>query len=100
MLYAGLVDAVVPPREDYDPVVRILDDLPDVDGGKLEGSEGRRLSGAPSAGALDAVAGGDPSVGKGDTGWSCDEYLERQLRDMVRHCGGRGGERLQCSPSP
>lgn len=94
MIYAEPIDAVVVPRAGYDPVGRILDDLPDVEGGSLEGSEGRRLSGGPSAGALDAVAGGDPSVGKGDNGWSCDEYLERQLRDMVRHYGGCGGERL------
>lgn len=94
MIHAGPVDAAFGPRADYDPVGRILDDLPDVLEDKLEGSEGRRLSGGPSAGALDAVAGGDPSVGKGDNGWSCDEYLERQLRDMVRHYGGHGGERL------
>ena len=74
---------------DYDPVARILDDLRDFqastldrpDGrpglGRSDSSGGRRVSAADGGGSggITAGSGGRP-------GW--DEYLEHQLRDMVR----------------
>lgn len=80
-------------------MTKILDDLPDLGhtsfssstaggaggGGRLS----RRSSAGSSSGLLRTVSSGSVAIGEGvvadgEAAGACDEYLERQLRDMVR----------------
>ncbi|CAN0015993.1 unnamed protein product, partial [Scytosiphon promiscuus] len=83
--------------EDFDPITRILDDLPDLGhtsyssstAGAVGGGGGRlsRRSSAGSNGGLSRTGSSGSvaivdGVAGGEAAGACDEYLERQLRDM------------------
>lgn len=84
-------------RTDYEPMIKILEELPDLNGAAVgdrrrrlsrKGSSSNSLRGSGggsrgSSGNLAVLAGTDGDRrGRGDG--TCDEYLEVQLRDMVR----------------
>lgn len=78
-LSASILPALL--AADYDPVTTLLAELPDL--GPVGGGNGT-MSRRTSGGSISSFIAGDPAEG------NYDEYLERQLRDMVKWFGGVG----------
>lgn len=69
----------------YDPVTDIIDELPNVGPPGAAGrGEGLASKGGSGGGGGSSSSSGRVAVAGGVVSWGYDEYLERQLRDMVR----------------